>query len=61
MDGEDTNSLLVGRPPIGEALVLAGPGDVTFVRMEAAEGRPPEVRSQDRNPTIILPNAADAP
>ncbi len=59
MDGDDTGRLLVGRPPVPEGLVLAGPGDVTLVRMEPFEGAMPDMR-QDGAP-IVFPPTGDAP
>jgi anti-sigma factor RsiW len=44
--GEDTSTLVVGRPPLEEPVVLAGPGDVTVTRVQpmGKENMVPDVR-----------------
>jgi hypothetical protein len=61
MDGEDTRTLLVGRPPVHDALLLAGPGDVTLVGIEPVDGIIPGLRHNGPTPMIVAPRAADAP
>jgi anti-sigma factor RsiW len=61
MDGEDTGILLVGHPPLLDALVLAGPGDVTLVGMEPADGPAPDLRRNRDALLVVPPSAADAP
>jgi len=61
MDGEDTDSLLIGHPPIREALLLAGPGDVTLVGVEALEGAVPNLHRTGTAPIMVPAAGADSP
>jgi hypothetical protein len=61
MGGQDTAILLVGRPPIHDAMQLAGPGDVTLVGIESVDGFVPDLRRNGAVTMIVPPSAADAP
>jgi hypothetical protein len=59
--GDDTESLLVGRPPVHEALVLAGPDDVTLVGIDAFQGPVPDWHRDGGTPMIGPSIAGEAP
>jgi hypothetical protein len=63
IDDDDTTTLLVGRPPIRDALQLAGPDDVLLMKMEPFEGFVPDLRRPRNAAPIILPraDAAESP
>jgi hypothetical protein len=60
INGDDTDNLLVARPPVRGSLQLAGPGDVTSVGYEKFEGVVPDFR-RDAAPMILPLGAADSP
>jgi len=58
---DDSSSLLVGRVPVRDAMVLAGPGDVTNVGVESFQGVTPTLRHNGEAPIIVPIAAKDAP
>jgi hypothetical protein len=57
----DTGSMLVGEAPLREEIVLAGPGDVTLVGIDAFQGTVPDWRRDGRTPMIVPAIAGEAP
>jgi hypothetical protein len=61
IDEDDSRSLLVGRVPVRDAMVLAGPDDVTNVGVQAFQGVTPTLRQNGDAPIIVPIAAKDAP
>lgn len=57
MDGDDTDRLLVGRPPVPEKLQLVGREDVSNVQMEKFEGSVAVLRQDGNSPIVVPPDA----
>jgi hypothetical protein len=58
---DDSSNLLVGRVPVREVLLLAGPNDVTNVGAEPFQGVTPTLRHNGDASMIVPIPAKDAP